>query len=178
MSPGSYPWSLSACWSALTWSALTDMLAPPRPPFAARSPFIESVSDFIVSDGFVASCALVSLGLADGDVALVSGPAPVFVSVPVADGELPLVSPLLLPAPVCPCASAGAAANARATPSANAPIHAFIVLASCCCVGFPRRLQLAWRRSATGLRKSCSAGGASIRAILGSVTGRPSRAER
>src|SRR5438445_3767649 len=82
------------------------MPEPPRAPFAARPPFIASVSDFIVSDfivsddfvsdfivsdDLVASSALVSLGLADGDVALVSVLASVFVSV-VAE-PLPLTAP-------------------------------------------------------------------------------------
>ena len=158
------------------------------------------VSDDLVSDDdFVASEDFVSLGLADGVVVLpVAEPLvePVadgdFVSLPVADGELPLLSgpveppvaapdePLGLPDPLGPCASAGAATNASVTASANAPVNVFITLPPCCCGvrGFPRRPQPAWRRSATGFRKSCSAGGASTRAILGSVTGRPSRAER
>jgi hypothetical protein len=130
--------------------------------------FVES-EDFIVSDDlvsdddFVASEDFVSLGLADGVVAdplvepLVEPAADddvsVFVSVPVADGELPLLSgpvdppvaapdePLGLPDPLCPCASAGAAANATATTSANAPVNVFIALPPCCCGvrGFPRR---------------------------------------
>src|SRR5207248_3164799 len=94
---------------------------------------------------------------------LVAGAWSVFVSLPVAEGEVPLLSPLVLPGP---CASAGAVANARATPSANAPVKVFIVLppAAVGVEGCPRRPQLAWRRLATGLRKSCSAGDASSRA--------------
>jgi len=56
---------------------------------------------------------------------LVGGAWSVFVSLPAAEGEVPLLSPLVLPGP---CASAGAVANARATPSANAPVKVFIVL--------------------------------------------------
>jgi hypothetical protein len=166
------------------------------------------VSDFIVSDDVEVEPLVDPVAdgddvlplldpLADGDdvlllESLVDGGL-VLVSVPVADGELPVPPPLmpvppalpdelpaLLPEPLGPCASAGAAANARATATANAPVNVFIAVSPCYVIGlgFPAGHQLAWRRSATGLRKSCSAGGASTRAILGSVTGRPSRAER
>ena len=79
--------------------------------------------------------------LADGEVS-------VFVSLPVAEGELPLLSPLvppvpaapldeepleLLPDPLGPCASAGTVANATATASANAPVNVFIALPPYCC---------------------------------------------
>src|SRR5262245_57137291 len=134
------------------------------------APFDDFMSDdFIVSDDV--------LPLVDDDV-------PLLVSVPVADGELPVPPPDFEPVPdeVCACASAGAAASARATTSAIAPVDVFIALPPACCGCFRTiaraRPQLAWRRSATDLRKSCATGGASTRATLGSVTGRPSRAER
>jgi len=109
--------------------------------------FIES--DDFVSDDFVASEDFVSLGLADGEVVPlvcplveppVDGDVSVFVSLPFAEGELLLVSPLVEPVPAAapdddlsvdplgPCASAGAATNARATASANAPVNVFIAL--------------------------------------------------
>jgi len=98
------------------------------PADAPPDDFIES--DDFVSDDFVASDDFVSLGLADGEV----------VPLPFAEGELLLVSPLVEPVsaaapdddlsvdPLGPCASAGAATNARATASANAPVNVFIAL--------------------------------------------------
>jgi hypothetical protein len=129
------------------------------------------------------------LGLADG--AFVSLPvlAGVFVSlleplppveVPVAPApdEEPVAEPL---APLAPplWANADVASIAPATVSAKALIHVFITILLLLLVlnVVRRRAQLAWRRSAT-FRTSCSAGGASTRASRGSVTGRPSRAER
>src|SRR5690242_13239135 len=145
-------------------------------------PFLPPPDDFIESDDFV------SLELADGDVLLLE--PPLVAPLPEGDGELvPLFMsldddgelPLLLPPPALelpdPCASAGAAVNARAATSANAPVNVFIAVPPApvrCLWSCRRRPQLAWRRSATGLRKSCSVGGVSMRAILGSVTGRPS----
>src|SRR5919197_198795 len=127
---------------AFTCSALADMPAPPRAEPAER-PLLLSyapaddappddfvASDFVASD-FVASEDLVSLGLAEGEVVplaapLADGDVSVFVSL--AEGELPLLSPLVVPAaapdddepvdPLGPCASAGAATNAKATASA------------------------------------------------------------
>src|SRR5215813_8756737 len=89
----------------------------------------------------------------------------------------------LVPDDFCPCANAGAAAIARATTSAIALVDVFIAVLSLlpdsALVNLARaRPQLAWRRSATDLGKSCATGGASTRATLGNVTGRPSRAER
>src|SRR5687768_9647489 len=125
------------------------------------------------------------LGLADG--AFVSLPvlAGVFVSLleplpPVAPApdEEPVAEPL---APLAPplWANADVASIAPATVSAKALIHVFITILLLLLVlnVVRRRAQLAWRRSAT-FRTSCSAGGASTRASRGSVTGRPSRAER
>jgi hypothetical protein len=138
------------------------------PDFIVSEEFMSD--DFIVSEDFVslpdgeaagAPAALPllpvePLGLADGAV---------LVSVPVAEGELPLLSVLVLPVvdeppalepaapdelpvpvPPAPCASAGAAANASATTSASAPIHVFIVLppaAGLWVVSVRRRPQLA-----------------------------------
>src|SRR5437762_2048822 len=130
------------------------MAAPPVPEdFTPDAD--EPVPDFIVSDDDVEVEPLVEppadgedvLPLveppADGDdvLPLVEPPAEGeldFVSVPVAEGELPELEPLvppvpalleesleLLPEPLGPCASAGAAANARATVSANAPVNVF-----------------------------------------------------
>src|SRR5215475_483457 len=128
------------------------MPSPPRP----CADFILSV-DFVVSEDFIVS-------------------EPDGAELPVADGELPLVSlepvvapvpddePLDLPVPLCPCASAGAAANARATASAIAPVNVFIALppAAVGCWNILRAgPQPAWRRSSTGLRKSCATGGVS-----------------
>jgi hypothetical protein len=137
-------------------------------------------------DDFV---SVLELGLADG--AFVSLPvlAGVFVSlleplppveVPVAPApdEEPVAEPL---APLAPplWANADVASIAPATVSAKALIHVFITILLLLLVlnVVRRRAQLAWRRSAT-FRTSCSAGGASTRASRGSVTGRPSRAER
>jgi hypothetical protein len=131
---------------------------------------------------------LLELGLADG--AFVSLPvlAGVFVSLleplppvepPVAPApdEEPVAEPL---APLAPplWANADVASIAPATVSAKALIHVFITILLLLLLNVVRRrAQLAWRRSAT-FRTSCSAGGASTRASRGSVTGRPSRAER
>jgi hypothetical protein len=125
--------------------------------FMLSEDFIVS-DDFVSDDDFVASEDFASLGLAAGEVGLLvepvaDGDVSVFVSVPVVDGELPLLSgpveppvaapdePLGLPDPLGPCASAGAATNAKVTASANAPVNVFIALPPCCCGvrGFPRR---------------------------------------
>jgi hypothetical protein len=117
-------------------------LVPLAAPLPLTAPPVEPVApeDFVASD-FVASEDLVSLGLAEGEVVplaapLADGDVSVFVSL--AEGELPLLSPLVVPAaapdddepvdPLGPCASAGAATNAKATASANAPVNVFIAL--------------------------------------------------
>jgi hypothetical protein len=123
-------------------AAPLPLTAPPVEPVAPED-FVASdfvASDFVASD-FVASEDLVSLGLAEGEVVplaapLADGDVSVFVSL--AEGELPLLSPLVVPAaapdddepvdPLGPCASAGAATNAKATASANAPVNVFIAL--------------------------------------------------
>lgn len=141
---------------------------------------LEAPGDFV---------SVLELGLAEGDfVLLLPVVAGVFVSVlePLPPVELPVVpvlddepvaeplAPLALPL----WAKADVASIAPATVSAKALIHVFItVLLPRLSNVVRRRAQLAWRRSAT-LRASCSAGGASTRASRGSVTGRPSRAER
>src|SRR5438477_6135541 len=133
MSPGSWPWSLRACWMAFTCS-LPPIAAPPLavPADDLSDDFMSD--DFIVSEGFVSDVPLADgvevepLAAGDEVEPLADGDLSVFVSLPVADGELPLLSPLvapvpaaplddeapeLLPDPLGPCASAGAAANAR-----------------------------------------------------------------
>jgi hypothetical protein len=65
------------------------------------------------------------LPLADGadeELPLCDFEVSVLVSLPVAEGDE------LLPDPLGPCASAGAATNARVTASANAPVNVFITL--------------------------------------------------
>src|SRR5689334_7560735 len=120
MSPGSWPLSFSACCTAFTCSELPPIAAPP---LCAEfmSDADDLVSDFIVPDDVEVE------PLADGDDVLP-------LVEPLADGELPLLSvlvlvpaapldePALLPALLGPCASAGAAANAKATASADAPV--------------------------------------------------------
>src|SRR5262249_61592656 len=126
------------------------MPSPPRP----RADFILSM-DFVVSEDFIVSEPDGAELLVDplGDVEV-----PLFVSLPVADGELPLApapddEPLEVPVPLGPCASAGAAANARATASAIAPVNVFMPPAAVLGVGIIPRAgpQPAWRWSAIGL---------------------------
>jgi hypothetical protein len=133
---------------------------------------------------------LPELGLADGDlvslpvddgvlVSLLEPLPPVALPVAPAPDEEPAAEPLA-PLPLPLWANADVASIAPATVSAKALIHVFItvLLLLLVLLNVVRRpAQLAWRRSAT-FRTSCSAGGASTRASRGSVTGRPSRAER
>jgi hypothetical protein len=128
-------------------------------------------------------------------------------ALPVPAPDVLLAAPLLAPEPLAPpapeplppCAKAVAATMTPATVSASALVQIFIevLLQECesssrtrvvpgqgmeqprCHAPVTPAHQPACRRSATGFRISCSAvGGASARAMRGSVTGRPSRAER
>jgi hypothetical protein len=105
------------------------------PPDALPDDFIESddlvlSADFILSDDFIVSDEPLVVPLPEPAAPLVE---------PVAD---PLVDPpavlledlsvVELPEPLCPCASAGLVANARATASANAPVNVFIARLLCC----------------------------------------------
>jgi hypothetical protein len=175
---------------------LPPAAAPPDLPLFIAEPDFVSLLDFMsvddepapVPDPVVADVPdVLVLGLAEGAFVSVPFVLPgVFVSaleplppedVPVAPApdDEPLAGPLALPAPPL-WANADVASIAPATVSAKALIHVFItvlLMLLCCC---PSPAQLAWRRSATF--RTSSAGGASTRASRGSVTGRPSRAER
>ena len=150
-----------------------DVLLPVCGLAAGEDDFV-SVPELGLADG-----AFVSLPVVAGVfVSLLEPLPPVEVPVAPAPDEEPVAEPL---APLAPplWANADVASIAPATVSAKALIHVFITVLLLLLVlnVVRRRAQLAWRRSAT-FRTSCSAGGASTRASRGSVTGRPSRAER